>query len=174
MHVLLVFLTFLGIHRIFVARGAAGKECALFRMGAGYGAITDTVAIGVEVAPVALHFFQLLCVQNLAAIVTACIVPSQWRRHVVIHAQIEIGHENNGGLQPLCQVKGQCTEIEALPRRGREQQHLFGITVRGISGGQYVGLLRAGRHAGGRPGSLHVEPTTMPMAASSSSACKIA
>ncbi len=34
---------------------------------------------------------------------------------------------------------------------------MLGITVRGVGGRQYVGLLRTGRHAGRRAGSLHID-----------------
>ena len=48
-------------------------------------------------------------------------------------------------------------EFESLGRVFREQQDMLGVAVRGIGAGENVGLLGARRHAGRRPGALHVE-----------------
>ena len=62
-----------------------------------------------------------------------------------------------GRLQPLGQVEGLRAQREALGRVLGEQQDVLGVAVRGIGAGQDVRLLRAGRHAGGRPAALDVE-----------------
>ena len=75
----------------------------------------------------------------------------------MVHADVEIEHDEDRRLQPVGEIEGLRAEFESLGRILGEQQHVLGVAVRGIGAGDDVGLLRARRHAGRRPGALHVE-----------------
>ena len=65
-------------------------------------------------------------------------------------------HEHRG-LQPFRQIEGLRREFEGFARVLRQQHDVLGVAVGRIGAVQHIGLLGAGRHAGGRPGALHVE-----------------
>ena len=75
----------------------------------------------------------------------------------IVHADVEVEHDEDRGLQAVGEVEGLGAEIEGLGRILGEQQHVLGVAVRGVGAGDEVGLLRARRHAGRRAGALHVE-----------------
>ena len=104
-----------------------------------------------------LELLKLLGVQHLAAVVHVRVVPSERFGHPVVHADIEIGHDDDRGLQALGKVEGLRPHREAFAGIGGEQQYLLGVAVRGIGAGNDVGLLRARRHAGGRAAALDIE-----------------
>ncbi len=74
----------------------------------------------------------------------------------MIHADIEVEHEEDGRLQPVGKVERERRELERLRRVLRQQQHVLGVAVGGIGAGVDVALLRARRHAGRGSGTLHV------------------
>ena len=75
----------------------------------------------------------------------------------MVHADVEVEHHEDRGLQPVGEVEGLGAELEGLGRIFGEQQHVLGVAVRGIGAGNDVGLLRARRHAGRWAGALHIE-----------------
>ncbi|OIQ65970.1 hypothetical protein GALL_524670 [mine drainage metagenome] len=125
-------------------------------MGAGIGAIGDTVAVDVEIPAKVAAVLEHLRRHHLAAVVLAGIVPLQRAAEPVVHANIEIEHDKNRGLQPLGEVEGGGCEFERLGRILREQQHMLGVAMGSIGAGEDVALLGAGRHAGRWAGALHV------------------
>ncbi len=156
LHVVGIDGAFLGIARVAVARGAAGEVGALGRMRAGIGAVGDAVAVDVEIAAEVAAFLEHLRRHHLAAVVLLGIVPLQRAAQPVIHADVEIEHQEDRGLQPLGEVERGGGELERLRRILREQQHVLGVAVRGIGAGDHVALLGAGRHAGRGAGALDV------------------
>ena len=74
----------------------------------------------------------------------------------MVHADIEIEHDKDRGLQPFGEIERVGCEFESLGGVFREQQHMLGVAMRGISANQDVALLGACRHAGRRTGALHV------------------
>jgi hypothetical protein len=69
----------------------------------------------------------------------------------VVHADVEIEHQEDRGLQPLGEIEALRRHLEALGRVFRKQQDVLGVAVRGIGAGDQVALLGAGRHAGRGP-----------------------
>ena len=131
-------------------------------MRAGQRAVGDGVVIDVLVAaPVpaldVLELLQLLGAQHLAAVVHVRVVPGERLRHPVVHADVEVGHDDDGRLQALGEVEGLRAHREAFRRVGGEQQHVLGVAVRGVGAGDDVGLLRARRHARRGAAALDVE-----------------
>ncbi len=156
LHVVDVDRAFFRIARIAVARGAAGEIAALGRMRAGIGAVGDAVAVDVEIAAEVAAFLQHLRRHHLAAVVLPRVVPLQRAAQPVVHADVEVEHQEDRGLQPLGEVEGMRGEFEGFRRILREQHHVLGVAVRGIAAGDDVALLRARRHARGGAGALDV------------------
>ena len=126
-------------------------------MSAGIGTIGNAVAVDIEIAPEALcHGFKVFAAQHFAAVIAIAVVKFQRRRHPLVHAEIKIAHDNDGCLQAFREVKGFDSHAEAFGRRGREKQYVLGIAMRGISGGEDIGLLGAGGHARRGACSLHI------------------
>ena len=75
----------------------------------------------------------------------------------MVHADIEVEHDEDRRLQPVGEVEGGGGELERLGRVLGKQQHVLGVAVRGVGAGDDVGLLRSRRHAGRGAGPLHVE-----------------
>ena len=89
--------------------------------------------------------------------IRARVVPRERLAQPLVHADVEVEHDEDRRLQPVGEIEGQRRELEALARVFREQQHVLGVAVRGVGAGEQVGLLGARRHAGRRPAALHVE-----------------
>ena len=156
LHVVGVNRAFFGIARIAVARGAAGEERAFGRVGAGIGAVGDAVAVDVEIAAEVAAVVQHLRGHHLAAVILPGVVPLQRAAQPVVHADVEIEHHEDHGLQPLGEIERLRGEFEGFGRVFRKQQHMLGVAMRGIGAGDDVALLGAGRHAGRGAGALHV------------------
>ena len=109
----------LGVAGVLVVGGAAGEEGALGWMRAGKRAVGHGIAVDVLVAaPVLalelLELVELLRVQHLAAIVDVLVVPGEGVDHPLVHADVEVGHDDDGRLQPLGEVEGLRAHREAL------------------------------------------------------------
>ena len=126
-------------------------------MRARQGAVRNSIAIDVEVAAELGAGFEVLEVHDLAAVELARRVPVERRHQPVVHADVEIHHHEDRRLQPVCEVERVGGEGEGFVRVLREQQNVLGIPMRGVGGGEDVGLLRAGRHAGRWAAALDVE-----------------
>ena len=153
-----IFFADFGVDGIFILGGAAGEEGALGRVGAGIGAVGDAVAVDVEIAAEALlHVFEILFGEHLAAVVRAGVVPLERFGHVVVHAEVEVGHDDDRRLETFGQIEGGGGELEAFLRGGGIEADVLGVAVRGIGGREHVRLLRARRHAGRGAGALDVD-----------------
>src|SRR5215813_14279859 len=76
---------------------------------------------------------------------------------MVIHADVEVEHHEDRGLQAVGKIESLGTEFEALSRILREEQNVLGVAVRGVSTEGDIALLRAGWHAGRWAGPLDIE-----------------
>ena len=85
------------------------------------------------------------------------VVPLQRTAEPVVHADVEIGHDEDRRLQPVGEVERLRGHLEGFGRVLGEQQHVLGVAVRGVGAAQQVALLRARRHAGRGTGALHVD-----------------
>ena len=157
LHVVDVVVALFAIARVAVLAGAAGEEGAALRMRAGQRAVGDAVAVDIEVAAELDPGLELLVGHHLAAVVSARRIPVQRRDQPVVHADVEIEHDEDRRLQPVGEVERVGGHGEGLVRVLGEDQHVLGVAVRGIGAGQDVGLLGAGRHAGRRAAALDVE-----------------
>ncbi len=84
------------------------------------------------------------------------VVPLERTAKPVVHADVEIEHHEDRGLQAFGEIEGLRGKFKRLSRIFRKQQHMLGVAVRGIGAGQDVALLGARRHAGRGTGALHV------------------
>ena len=50
----------------------------------------------------------------------------------MVHADVEIEHDEDRGLQPVGEIERLRRELERLGRVFREQQHVLGVAMRGI------------------------------------------
>ena len=126
-------------------------------MGSGNRPIGNTVAVDVEIAAEVLAGIEIFGAHHFAAIVATAIVPVERLTEVIVHSDVEVGHDEHRGLQSFGQIESLRAESEALVGIFGEQQHVLGIAVRSVGAGQQVGLLGARRHSGRRSAALDVE-----------------
>jgi hypothetical protein len=81
------------------------KKAPLLGCVPGIGAVADAVAVEIEVAAEPLHLLQRLGVEHLATVVAARVVPAERLAHVVVHAELEVAHDQHRGLQPVGQIE---------------------------------------------------------------------
>ena len=120
-------------------------------------AIRNAVAVRIEIPEERRDVLQLRGRQHLAAIGTIGIVPGQRRHHPVVHAYVEIAQYEHRRLVPLGEIERRYREFERLARIGRIEADVSRVAVRRVGAHHQISLLRPRRHAGGRPGPLHVE-----------------
>src|SRR5262249_46324634 len=103
--------TILGIASGTVGRGAACETRSVGRVCPGQRAIGYRICVHVLIAPpiLALYVlepFEFVCAQHLASIVHVGVVPSEWLGHPLVHADVEVRHDDHGGLEALSEVEG--------------------------------------------------------------------
>src|SRR6266536_1130141 len=157
LHVVDVGAAFLGIAGVAVAGRAAGEERAARRMGARIGAIGNAVAIDVEISAEIIVDLYVLRAHDLAAVEAARIVPGERPAQAMVHADVEIEHDEDRRLQPVGEIERRGAELEGFGGILGKQQHVLRVSVRRIGGEQDVRLLGAGRHSGRGAAALHVE-----------------
>ena len=157
LHVVDVVWPSLTVAGIGVAGGAAGKKTAFAGVGAGQRAPRNAVAIDVFVTAKVFAGLQFFCSHHLAAVIVAVFVPNKGLTQALVHANVEVGHEEDGGLQAVGQVQRGGGKLKALVRVFGQQHHMLGVAVRGIGAGQQIRLLGAGGHAGGWAAALHID-----------------
>ena len=155
-HVVDVIVFALGVLGLFVVAAAAGEVGRGGMVGAGQGAVADAVAIHVAVTGEAAEPFEIFGGQHLAA-ADGLFGIGEGVGHPVVHAQIEIGHDEDRGLELLGEFEGFDGHGEALFGRAREEHGVLGIAVGEERGGEEVALRGAGGQAGGGADALDVE-----------------
>jgi hypothetical protein len=123
----------------------------------GIGAVGNAVAIDVEVAAEIGAGVERFARHHLAAVVLAAVVPGEGAAQPLVHADVEVAHDEDRRLQPFGEVERLRRHLEALAGVFGKQQDVLGVAVRGVGAGEHVGLLRARRHAGRRAAALDVD-----------------
>ena len=75
----------------------------------------------------------------------------------LVHADVEVGHQEHRRLEAVGEVEALRRELEALVRILGEEQDVLGVAVRGVGAGEDVGLLGARGHAGRGAAALHID-----------------
>ncbi len=155
-HVVLVVVGTFGVLGALVMAAATGEVGGGGVVGAGEGAVGYGVAVDVFVAGEAAELFKLLRVENFAAGDRGCGVV-EGLGHPVVHAEVEVREDEDGGLELLGEIEGLDAELEALFDGAGEEDDVFGVAVREAGDKAEVGLGGAGGKAGGGAGALDVE-----------------
>ena len=140
-----------------ITRRASREKTAFGGMRARQRAPRNAVAVHVFVATKILARFQFFRSHHLAAVIVACVVPSERFAQALVHANVEIGHHKNRGLQAVCQIERRGRMLKAFVWILREQQHVLGVAMRRVGARDQVGLLGSRGHAGGWSTALHVD-----------------
>jgi hypothetical protein len=98
-------------------------------VGAGQRAVADAVAIHVPVAREAAQPVEIFGVSTLPRSMGFSGY-SNGVGHPVVHAQVEVGHDEDRRLELLGQVEGLDRHGEALFGRAREEHGVLGVAVR--------------------------------------------
>ena len=86
-------------------------------IGAGQRAVGDAVAVDVEVAsPLAAELLELLGAEHLAAAIRLGRIDERIG-HPVVHAEVEIGEDEDRRLEHLREIERLAGEVEALGDR---------------------------------------------------------
>src|SRR5207244_6719519 len=112
LHVLNVFRAFLGMARVAAFAATASKEGAARGVGPGKTTKWDAVAVDVKIAAELRSRIEHLRGHDLAAVVMPALVPLERLDEPVVHADVEIEHDENRGLQPI-------REVERLGGKGK-------------------------------------------------------
>src|SRR5580704_5438768 len=154
-HVIGVVVGALAVLALLIVTAAAGKPRSAGMFRARQRAIRNGVAVYVLVAREASGFLQLLFRQYLAA--DHWLVGIYKRvRHPVVHAEIEIGHDEYRALQLFGQVEGSARHREALGRGTGQKHGMLRISVRQLGDEADVALRGSRRQAGGGSYALNV------------------
>ena len=121
--------------------------------------VRNRIAVHVLVAGKSAQTVQVFLGKHLAAVQRLFRIGERLG-HPVVHAQIEIGENEDRRLQSLGEIEGLLRELVALFDRAGQQHHVLGIAMRQESDRQHVALHGAGGHAGRRPDALDVEDHT--------------
>ena len=148
LHIVDIGRAVLAVARISILGRAAGEIRSAFGMRSGMGPVGNAVAVHVEVAAEVFSRLQQLVGHHLAAIVRAFVVPGQRFAEPVLHADVQVEHDEDWCLQAVGEVERQRGEVERFLGVLRKQEHVLGVPVRCIGARQDIRLLRARRHAG--------------------------
>ncbi len=85
-------------------------------MRAGIGAERDAVAVDIEIAAEVAAVVEHLGGHHLAAVVLLAVVPFQRAAEPVVHADVEVEHQEDRGLQPLGEIEALRRHLEAFRR----------------------------------------------------------
>jgi len=112
------------------------------------GAVGDAVAVDVEIAAEILAGVEVGGGHHLAAVVFLAVVPLQRPAQPIVHADLEIEHDEHRRLQTVGQIECLGAELERLGRIFGQQQDVLGVAVRRVGAIEDVRLLGPRRHAG--------------------------
>ena len=68
-------------------------------------AVGNAVTVHVFVSAKVLARFQLLRGHDFTPVVLACLVPLEGLAQALVHADVQVGHYKNGGLQTVGQIQ---------------------------------------------------------------------
>jgi hypothetical protein len=139
-----------------IVTGAAREVRRHQMIGAGQRAEGDAVSVDVEIAPpLPAELIELLGVEHLAAAIRFGRI-DEGIRHPVVHAQVEVGEDEDRRLEHLRQIEGLAGEVETLSDRGRDECNMLRIAMRKIVHLENIALRGAGRQSGRRTDALDV------------------
>ena len=146
-----------GTLRVARHRIVARTSCEVRRrIGAGNRAPRNPIVIDIDVAsPFAAELLQLLLRQDLSALVRLLWIFERIR-HPVVHAQVEIGENEDGSLKHLGEIERLAAEFKTLFDAAGDQRDLLRVTVRQEGDFENIALCGAGRQAGRRSDTLNV------------------
>ena len=124
----------LAVNGLGVVPAAAGEVPRGGMLGPGQGAVTNAVAVYVAVALEAAEPAQVFRAEHLAPRNRFFGIRKSVR-HPIVHAQVEVAHDEDRRLEFFRQVKSLDRHRVTLLNRGREQQDVLGVAV-GENGGR--------------------------------------
>ena len=155
-HVVDVVVLALGVLGLVVVAATAREVGCCGMVGGGERAVAHAIAIDVPVPGEAAQLFQIFGGQDFAA-VDGLVGIGEGIGHPVVHAQVEVGHDEDGSLEPLGEIEGILRHGEALLGGRGEEHGMLRIAVGEDGGGEKVALRGTGGEAGGWAYALHVE-----------------
>src|SRR5258708_25781088 len=119
------------------------------------GAVADAGPVNVMITVEAAEPVQIFLGQNLAAL-DGLLRILKGIGHPVVHAQVEVRHDEYRRLKLFGQIEGILRHGVALFRRTRKKQEVLGVAMSEERGEENVTLRRARGQAGGGTDSLNV------------------
>ena len=120
LHEVLVVLGALGVEGLFVMAAAAREVGGLGMVGARESAVGDRVAVDILIAAEASEAIQVFGAENFAAVEGLGRV-FEGLGHPVVHAEVEIGEDEDGRLEALGKIESGAGKLEALFHVARQQ-----------------------------------------------------
>ncbi len=106
--------------------------------------VWNAVAIDIGVSPETAQPFQIIGRKDLSTIEFLFRI-FEGIRHPIIHAQIEITHDENRRLKPFGKIERVVRHLETFFDARRQQNDMLRIAMRSVSQRQNVGLLSSCR-----------------------------
>ena len=125
-------------------------------LGARQGPPGHPVTVDVAIALEALHLVQLRFMEDLAPL-EALLRVGERIGHPEVHPQVQVGEDEDRGLELLGQVEGLLEELVALEDRAGEQHRMAGVAVGEGVGKAHIALHGSGGQAGGWAHPLDVD-----------------
>ena len=155
LHVVFEIVGALAVLGFFVVAAAAREVGRRGMNGSGQRAVADAVSVDVFVAGESAEAVEIFLAEHLAAIDRRSGI-FEGIGHPVVHAEIEIGHDEDQRLELLGQIERFRRHAEALGHGAGKQHDVLGVAVREERGRENVALRRARGQAGGRADALDV------------------
>ncbi len=156
LHEVLVVFRALGVESLLVVAAAAGEVGGFGVVGAGQSAIRDGVAIDVFVAAELAEALEVVGGENLAA-VEGLVRIGERVGHPVVHAEVEVGEDEDRGLQLLGEIEGGAGELVALHDTAGQKHDVLRVAVREDGDGEQIGLRGARGQASGGADALDIK-----------------
>src|SRR5437899_11125383 len=133
----------------------ARKICRRRVVGAWQGPIAHAITIDISVTAKIAPPIEILLAEHFSAFDWFLRV-GEWIRHPVVHAEIEVRHDEDRSLKMFSKVEGVLSHREALFDRARHQYDVLGISVAKNCVRQNVALRRARGQTRRRSNTLNV------------------
>src|ERR1700733_6582393 len=139
LHVVRIIVGTFAVSGALIVSAASSKVSGRRMVRSRKSAVTDAVAVDVLVAGKTSRLVEICFAQNLAALDRRSRILKRIG-HPIVHAEIEIGHDENQRLKLLSQIERILRHGETFGDRTRNQQDVLGIAVREKCGGKNVAL----------------------------------
>ena len=117
-------------------------------VGAGKRAVGNSVIIHVGISFELADPVQVFGGKNFAAVEFLTFREFKRIRHPIIHAEIEIAHDEDGSLESLCEIERLVSHRVAFFDASGNEDNVLGVAVRTKDHRQDVGLLGSRRQSG--------------------------